>query len=86
MDINHIFEVSELESYHVGSTQNIEIVVVLECCTDLDVLSAEGSHGRLEIDGDVGLELSLHGVHVRELSHNIDLIEAPARKPSQCVS
>ena len=86
MDIDHVFEVSELQGYLVGSTQNIEIVVVLEGCTDLDVLSAQSSHGCLEIDGDVGLELSFHGVHVRELSHNIDLIEAPARKPSQSVS
>jgi hypothetical protein len=49
VNVNHILKVSELQSYLMLSTQDIEIVVVFESSADLNVLSAEFTHGRLHV-------------------------------------
>ena len=76
MDIDNIFQVGELQSHLLLSTQNIKIVVVLKSCTNLNVFSAKFSHGSLKVHCDVSLELSFEVIHVSEGSHDINLIEA----------
>lgn len=86
VDIDNIFQVSELQSHVLLSTQNIEVVVVLEGSANLNVFSAKLSHGSLKVHSDISLEFSFHLVHVGEGSHDINLIEAASWQSSEGVS
>lgn len=86
VDINDIFQICELESNGVSSTQYIEIVVVFESCTYLYVLGAKSSHSSFKVYCYVSLKLGFHGVHVSELCVDINLIEASSGKTSEGMS